>query len=76
MTMTDFMNYNSRKIISLDDVFMSKRLLCVEKEFLKGALNILEFCTFVKIIDILVALATVFERKTAKLLVKITKKEK
>ncbi|ESR04824.1 hypothetical protein M452_0201805 [Staphylococcus epidermidis APO35] len=29
-----------------------------------------------KIIDILVALATIFEEKTAKLLVKITKKKK
>ncbi len=31
---------------------------------------------FVKIIDVLVALATIFEEKTAKLLIKITKKEK
>ncbi|KKB33432.1 hypothetical protein QY95_00055 [Bacillus thermotolerans] len=29
-----------------------------------------------KIIDVLVALATIFEEKTAKLLIKITKKEK
>ena len=43
----------------------------------KGALNILEFLYVCKkIIDILVALATIFEEKTAKLLVKITKKEK
>lgn len=43
----------------------------------KGALNILEFLYICKkIIDILVALATIFEEKTAKLLVKITKKKK
>jgi hypothetical protein len=42
----------------------------------KGALTILEFYIFVKIIDILVALATVFEEKTAKMLAKITKKKK
>lgn len=43
----------------------------------KGALTILEFLYICKkIIDILVALATIFEEKTAKLLVKITKKEK
>jgi hypothetical protein len=42
----------------------------------KGALTILEFLYICKkIIDILVALATVFE-KTAKMLAKITKKKK
>ena len=43
----------------------------------KGALTILEFLYICKkIIDILVALATVFEEKTAKVLAKITKKKK
>ena len=43
----------------------------------KGALNILEFLYFCKkIIDILVALATVSEEKVAKMLTKITKKKK
>jgi hypothetical protein len=43
----------------------------------KGALTILEFLYICKkIIDILVALATVFEEKTAKMLAKITKKKK
>ncbi|EHM68603.1 hypothetical protein SEVCU071_2194 [Staphylococcus epidermidis VCU071] len=37
-------------------------------------MEFLHFCK--KIIDILVALATIFEEKTTKLLVKITKKEK
>ena len=43
----------------------------------KGALTILEFLYICKkIIDILVALATTFEEKTAKLLVKIKEKNK
>ena len=43
----------------------------------KGALTILEFLYICKkIIDILVALASTFEEKTAKLLVKIKEKNK
>ncbi|MBB4832839.1 hypothetical protein HNO90_001223 [Staphylococcus hominis] len=55
---------------------MEKDYCALRRIFKKGALNILEFLYVCKkIIDILVALATVFEEKTAKLLVKITKKE-
>lgn len=57
---------------------MPRKFINVKKNYLKkGALNILEFLYVCKkAIDILVAVATVFEEKTTKLLAKITKKEK
>lgn len=67
----------SKKYLKIIDKDVLKFNRYCDKVCWKGTLNILEFLHICKkIIDILVALATVFEEKTAKLLVKITKKKK
>lgn len=67
----------SKKYLKIIDKDVLKFNRSCDKVCWKGDLNILEFLyACKKIIDILVALATIFEEKTAKLLVKITKKKK